>query len=627
MCGIAGILNLSFPDINRNVLAAMSDAIESRGPDAQGLFVEDFVGLAHQRLSIIDLSTGDQPMTTPDGRYTIVYNGEIYNFQEIRDELKRHGISFQTQSDTEVLLKLYEFKKEKCLEDLNGMFAFAIWDKQEQSLFAARDRYGKKPFYYSELPHHFIFASELKALCEFPDFHKEIDPQAVQHFFTYEYVPDPMCIFKGVQKLPAGHYLTFHKERGLDIKRYWKPLFDDSYQIDEKEACEVFLDHLDKAIQARLISDVPLGVFLSGGIDSSALVALMARHREGKNIQTFSINFEEASFDESLYSDTIAEKFGTTHRKETLSAKRMLEILPDVARYMDEPFADASILPTKLLSAFTRQHVTVALGGDGGDEIFAGYPTFFATPIAKKFDALPGFLQGSAAALSKILPRSDKNMSLDFKLKQFLMAKGYDPVIKNQIWLSGIPPVDHPSLFQEGFYDSVKDTDTLDLVRQELTNCDSKVLGDQISYFYQKFYLCGDILTKTDRASMSHSLEVRAPFLDVNLVSFVNRLPYELKLKGVTTKYLMKKALNRTLPAMITQRSKKGFGIPTAAWLKTELKDTLLDLLNPSTLKADGIFNPDWVKTLIDEHLAGKQNHRKPLFCLLMFHLWKRNYL
>lgn len=353
----------------------------------------------------------------------------------------------------------------------------------------------------------------------------------------------------------------------------------------------------------------------------------MARHRSGKDIKTFSINFKEASYDESQFSSEVAKRFGTDHHTQTLTAAVMLDILPEVASYVDEPFADGSILPTTLLSRFTRQHVTVALGGDGADELFAGYPTFFASRVANLYNRFPKMFKKATHGMVRLLPTSDKNMSLDFKAKQFLSGAEHPGVIKNQVWLSGLTEAQLGELYTASFNQTTQSTNPFDLIHDEMTHCDSNVSGDQLLYFYQKFYMCDDILFKVDRASMAHSLEVRAPFLDRHVVDYVCSLPYGYKLKGVTSKYLLKRAFNRDLPAMITQRSKKGFGIPIAAWFKNELKPLLEKTLDPKRIARDGFFNPDFVSRLVHEHTDGKHNHRKPLFTLFMLHLWMDEYL
>lgn len=621
MCGIAGIVSFERTESERTVLRRMADTIRHRGPDNEGFFFAPHVGLAHRRLAIIDLTSGHQPMTSADGRYTIVFNGEIYNFLELRAALEKDGEVFTTKSDTEVLLRLFKREGPDCLQKLNGMFAFAVWDGERESLFIARDRMGKKPLYYARIGKDFIFASELKALLAYPRLARTIDKQSVRAYLTYEYIPAPLAIIQGVYKLPAGHCLRLTRNE-LQITRYWNLPFGESVGDDERTAAKKILELLDRAVTYRMIADVPLGVFLSGGIDSSSIVALMARHRAGRDIKTFSIHFSEASYNESLYSNEIAQKFGTDHHVETLSAAKMLDILPEVSRNLDEPFADGSILPTYLLAGFTRKDVTVALGGDGADELFAGYPTFTADRYARLYRRLPNGIKSVVRGLSRLLPVSDKNMSLDFKLRQFLGGADYPDLLRHQVWLSAATPAQQRDLLSKNLL-AAAPNDPLDLVTQEAENCGSKNSHDQLLYFYQKFYLEGDILFKTDRASMAHSLEVRAPFLDVNVVEYATRLPFEFKLKGITTKFILKRACNRLLPAMITQRSKKGFGIPIAGWLKNELRPLLSDTLNRKAIVDEGLFCWPAVERMMAEHLAGRANHRKPLFALLMFQLWR----
>ena len=623
MCGITGIIDFDSSVVDRKILQRMNDALMTRGPDAEGFAFLPHAGLGHRRLSIIDLDSGAQPMRTTDGRFTLVFNGEIYNYRELRADLEKSGVSFQTHSDTEVLLALFVREGANCLEKLNGMFAFAIGDAKDRKIFAARDRMGKKPFYYAQLPNGFAFASEPKAVLKDPALSKTLDPIAAKLFFAYEYVPAPYSIYANIKKLPQSHFLELTQST-LKITRYWNPPQNDPIDIDEKSAAKELLRLLDKAVTYRMISDVPLGVFLSGGLDSSSLVALMARHRTGKDIKTFSINFAEASYDESIYSSTVAKSFGTDHYEETLTANKMLGILPDVQNYLDEPFADGSILPTYLLAKFTRQKVTVALGGDGADELFAGYPTFFASRLANAYQRLPSFAKRTIQHMTTWLPSSEKNMSLDFKARQFLLGADYPGVEKNQVWLAALPPNEINRLFTPEFGSTP--FNPLALIHNEMRHCTATHFGNQLLYFYQKFYLCDGILVKTDRASMANSLEVRAPYLDKDVVEFAARLPYTYKLKGVTTKFLIKHAFNRLLPAMITQRGKKGFGIPIAGWLRRELKPHLLHALSRERIEKDGLFYWPTVNTFVQEHLSGKCNHRKPLFALLMFQGWLERY-
>lgn len=624
MCGITGLIHKSAKPVEIHTLQKMARALTHRGPDDEGYFVRGPVGLGHRRLSIIDIGGGHQPMASADGRYQMVFNGEIYNFLEIRKKLEMAGHIFTSHSDSEVLLKLYTLKKEKALADLNGMFAFAIWDNHEKKLFAARDRMGKKPFYYWDNAGLLAFASECKAFLMHPDFSAELDYQALAHYFQYEFVPAPYCIFKGVKKLPAAHYLEWDSRAGLTIKKYWDvPLSDNKTDLSEGEAQDEIIRLLDRAVQYRLVSDVPLGVFLSGGLDSSAVVAMMARHKNPQDIKTFSIGFAEKSYDETGYANVVAKKFGTNHHEQILTPHKLQGILPEVAHFLDEPFADYSIIPTTLLSKFTRQHVTVALGGDGGDELFAGYPTFYASKLASLYRLVPSYGQKLFSKMASLLPASDQDMSFEFKLKQFLYGAAFPPVIRNQIWLGAF----HFAEQQRLFANPAQLQDPLDLVWKQMADCESSHPGDRMLYFYQKFYLCDDILVKADRASMAASLEVRAPFLDHNFVEFVSRLPYRYKLRGTQTKNILKKSLENILPHDIIYRPKKGFGIPLALWLKNELKDQLLRHLDPQKIKKEGIFNPGTIQQLVQQHLSGRRNNRKQLFSLLMFELWRDKYL
>ena len=604
----------------------MGDAIVSRGPDNEGYFYSDFVGLGHKRLSIIDLKTGEQPITTADRRYTLVFNGEIYNYLDIKQRLQKQGVLFKTSSDAEVLLELFALEGSNCLNELNGMFSFAVWDSLHKTLFIARDRMGKKPLYYYQTKDIFIFGSELKALLKNPLIAREVDPVALKSFFTYEYVPAPLSIIKNVYKLRQASFITI-KRGSVSQRRYWSPPAGSTSTDSFEEATNKTYRLLNNAVRSRLVSDVPLGVFLSGGIDSSSIVSMMANHLHSKDIKTFAINFEEKSYDESCYSSFVAKHFNTDHYEETLSAKKMLTILPDVMSYMDEPFADPSILPTYLLSRFTKKKVTVALGGDGGDELFAGYPTFYANRFANKVQKLPCFVKKALKSFANSLPVSCKNMSLDFKLRQFLMGVDHDSLFRNQIWLSGISPQQQQGLFLPGFLQNTKDTNPFHLIEDEMNHCPSSSLDDRLLYFYQKFYLCGDILTKVDRASMAHSLEVRAPFLDVNLVNYVSSLPYHYKLKGLTTKRILKASMAKQLPKKIINRPKKGFGIPVAGWLNNDLRGLLLSTLNKERILKEGYFDWDYINSLIKQHHHQKQNNRKPLFSLLAFHWWADHYI
>ncbi|HTA31308.1 MAG TPA: asparagine synthase (glutamine-hydrolyzing) [Candidatus Cybelea sp.] len=627
MCGITGIADLSSP-VRAEILQRMTRTLRHRGPDEESFHLPTpapegaAIGFGFRRLAIIDLTGGRQPMGNEDDSIWIVCNGEIYNHGDLRAELEAKGHSFRTHCDIEVLLHLYEQRGTECLTKVNGMFALAIWDGKNQTLFLARDRVGKKPLYYRHTPTQLIFGSEVKALLAHPDCPRELDARNLSKYLAYEYVPSPHCIFKGINKLPAGHWLTW-KNGETRVSRYWDLKFaGGSDHRSEDEIAEELRERLKEAVRLRLISDVPLGVFLSGGIDSSSVVAMMAELMPPDRIKTFAIGFEEKSFDESGHARRVANFFGTDHREQILQGKAMLDILPEVAAFLDEPLADASIIPTYLLSKFTRQHVTVALGGDGGDELFAGYPTFQAHRMAA-FYKIPRVLhEHMIQPLAECLPVSSENFSIDFKVKRFLRGMGLRPEIRDQFWVGSFTPDEQRALLQG----SSPEIDAYEDIVEAEKNCGSKNSMERLIYLYCKFYLQDDILTKVDRASMACSLEARAPFLDYTFVEFANAIPFHFKLKGLTAKYILKKAMRKKLPPEILGRGKKGFGIPVAKWFREDLREPLLDLLSESRIRRQGIFNPAEITRLVDEHLHGKKDNRKQLWTLFLFELWAEHY-
>jgi asparagine synthase (glutamine-hydrolysing) len=628
MCGIAGIVEVGGP-VDRVALARMTNALRHRGPDDESYYVADdggsgvSVGFGFRRLSIIDLAGGRQPMSNEDGSLWIVCNGEIYNHLELRHELEARGHQFRTHSDVETLLHLYEEVGPDCVNRANGMFACAIWDRKAQSLFLARDRLGKKPLYYRETPTQFLFGSELKALWQHPNCARELDHHSLSRYLAYEYVPAPHTILKGIKKLTAGNSLLWSNGRSR-VQRYWDLKFPgENSGRSEADLAEELRGRLKEAVRLRLISDVPLGVFLSGGIDSSALVAMMAELRPASQIKTFAIGFEEKSFDESRHARRVAEFFGTEHHEEVLPGRAMVDMVPEVAAFLDEPFADASVIPTYLLSRFTRRHVTVALGGDGGDELFAGYPTFLAARLAR-FYRMPEFIHERVIRpLAGRLPVSHENFSFDFKLKSFLRGVGHRPELRNQVWLGSFTPAEQRALLASdpGEFDAYAD------ILAAQNQCSTSHPGERLIYEYCKFYLAEDILVKTDRASMACSLEARAPFLDYKFVEFANSIPFQLKLKGTQSKFILKQALQGKLPPEILARGKKGFGIPIAKWFRGELRELVQDTLAESRLRQEGIFQPRAVAQLLEEHLRGTKDNRKPLWTLFMFQQWFEQHL
>ncbi len=621
MCGICGIIHkdLSKP-IDQKIIRAMSDSLQHRGPDTEGFHIEEGVGLAVKRLAIIDVQNGNQPVYNNDKSIIAIVNGEIYNHKDLRNKLSGKGISFRSNSDAEVVPHLYEKHGIDFASHLNGMFAIAIWDARERQLILARDRMGQKPLYYTTINNSLIFGSELKALIVHPDFKRDIDREALSKYLAYEYIPSPKTIFKNTSKLEAGTYLIF-KNGTITIKKYWDiPIKDfNSYKGSFNDAKAELLELLANSVKRRLMSDVPLGIFLSGGVDSSSITALMSKYTDPERINTFTIGFHEKSFDESSYARLVASKYKTNHKEKYCTPGTMLDVVPKIVDFLDEPLGDASIIPTYLLSQFTKEHVTVALSGDGGDELFAGYPTFQAAKLIKYYELLPKSMRKNfLEPLINKLPVSTDNFSFDFKLKRFINSSNIIMPHRHFAWMGSFNKFDQASLLiDNSFNDHIYEDVDRYITDSQTDNTDLQAL-----YLYKKLYLQNDLLTKVDRASMACSLEARAPFLDHELVEFVSKLPYEWKIKGLTTKYILKEAMRPYLPKTIIKRSKKGFGIPVAKWLKGPLKELTLDLLAPDKLKREGLFNVDYVQKLIDEHYRGSVDRRKKLWTLLIFEMW-----
>lgn len=602
MCGIAGF----FGSGNRSHLESMTRALIHRGPDAEGFHIDEHarVYLGHRRLSVRDIEGGPQPMWNEDHSLCVVYNGEIYNHEDLRRDLESHGHVFRSDhSDTEVLVHGYEQWGKGLASRLNGMFAFAIYDMRTRVIFLARDRFGEKPLYYAHKDGLLAFASELSALTQHPDVGTEFNPVALQKFFAYGYIPAPNALYKNTFKLPHAHHLTF----GLDsqkivIERYYtfhiEPL-EAMERRSEDDLAEELRALLDQAVQRRLVSDVPLGVFLSGGIDSSAVLALTARHRPADSIQTFTIGFHEKSYDESPFARQMAEDIGTQHNEKILGINEARDHYAQVLARMDEPMADPSVLPTHLLCELTRKHVTVALSGDGGDELFAGYAPFKALGPASLYSRIvPGPMHKLVRGMAELMPVSTNNMSLEFKIKRTLMGLSYGQALWNPVWMSLCEPDFIKDLFSAPLPAEELYSEALELWQES----EADNLTDRTLEFFTNFYLPNGILTKVDRASMMHSLETRAVFLDNGVVEFARHLPHRYKYRGGTTKYLLKKALSGLLPDGIIGRRKKGFGIPLGKWLRDVPQ-------NPPMAEISGI-NGQVIAQCWDEHRSGKKDHR-----------------
>jgi len=619
MCGIAGIVG----EVEKNVLIDMIGAIKHRGPDFQDTFIVNEVGLAHARLSIIDLSKeGNQPMYDPIHKIVIVFNGEIYNFKELKKTLK-NKYAFKSNSDTEVLLFLYKEYGKNMLQKINGMFVFAIYDLKKKELFIAKDRMGKKPFYYTELSGSFLFASELKAILKHPKVNKTININALNQYLTFDYVPTPNTLIKDVYKLEAGHYMIVRNRKIVEKKQYWFPEFQTKLNIPLGEAIEKFDSLLDKATADRLVSDVPLGVFLSGGLDSST-VAYYAQKNAQQRIQTFSIGFEDKSYDESDYAKIVSEHIGSEHYSEILTAGATIDLIQEIYPQMDEPFADASLIPTYYLSKLTKKKVTVALGGDGSDELLAGYPTFISNKFKKIIYATRYLSLPTLKAIQHLLPVSDRNISLDFKVSQFLRGFTSERNHIHQLWLGSFLKEEKSYLLKEEFLG--KDN-SYSLINAVFDASPAKQDINQIIHYYCQTYLHDDILVKVDRASMLNSLEVRAPFLDTAVIEFINSLPTHYKLNKLSGKYILKKLMEGKLPDKIIYRPKKGFGIPLSRWLREDLKPICDELFSRESIKEIGLFNYSYIQKIRYEHENFKKNNRKLIWNLLIFIMWYKQYL
>jgi asparagine synthase (glutamine-hydrolysing) len=579
-----------------------------------------------RRLSIIDLKTGDQPVFNEDRSIVAMQNGELYNYREVRDDLEKRGHKFTTKTDTEIIPHLYEEYGDAFVEHLNGMFAIALWDSSKKRLVLARDRFGEKPLYYGVFEGKLIYASEPKAILAHPSVRTELDLDALRHYLSFDYVPAPMSIFKGIYKLPAAHILTVENGE-VKTHRYWNIDFHKNGHIPAVEKAAADLrDLLSDAVRMRLVSDVPLGILLSGGIDSSTVAAFATQHATEK-VKTFSIGFEEDSFDESRYARLVAKHLGTEHYEDRLSAEKAGDLVSEIGKWLDEPLSDGSLIPTYLLSRFVRQHVTVALGGDGGDELFAGYPMYFGHKMAAVYGSIPRFLRaGLIEPAINALPVSTRNLSFDYKAKRFIRASRLDPVARHHTWFGSFSIEQQNELLTPEVL-SASDGDIYRGARELLNLIDAKSEIERMQYLDMNFYMAEDILTKVDRAAMAVSLETRAPFLDPRVGQFAASMPIEYKLRGRKGKFILKKAVKDLLPREILQRPKKGFGIPIAEWLKGRLNSLLHDMLAPARLEDQGLFNLQFVQKLIKEHESGAASHYKELWTLLVFQLWWDNFM
>jgi asparagine synthase (glutamine-hydrolysing) len=611
MCGICGLVALDGSAVDATPLAAMTETLRHRGPDSDGAFVDGPVALGVRRLSIIDLEGGDQPIGNEDGSVQVVQNGEIYNYRELRARLEQRGHAFSTRSDTEVLVHLYEDLGPSFVRELRGMFALALWDARQRRLVLARDRFGIKPLYYRDERGVLSFASELKALPR-----SEIDLGALEAFLAFNSIPAPLSIYRGTRKLAAGHVLLWDGRGEPRLERFARSApvpADDVRAGEEAELAEELRARLRDSVRAHLVADVPVGVLLSGGVDSGALAALAALE-SSERVQTFSIGFEEGSFNELADARKVAERYDTDHHELVLRPDAA-ELLPRLVSAFDEPFADSSALPTYLVSRLAARHVKVALSGEGGDELFGGYYTYVADLLAPRVGPLAGALR----PLVEALPSSAAKASLDYRAKRFVRAAHLPPLERHHAWKEIFSADARAELLGR---DGAAPIDPLDVYRARYAETEDAEPLARLQDVDLGIYLVDDLLVKTDRASMAHSLEARVPYLDEVVAGFALALPTKLKVRGLAKKRLLRKAIAPLLPRSVVYGKKRGFSIPAAAWLRGPLVPFAREVLSPENVRRNGYFRPEAVARLVDDHVAGREDLSRQLWGLLTFTLW-----
>ena len=625
MCGICGAVSANSNQvIDEPVLRQMTNFLNHRGPDDEGYYRDEYVALGMRRLSIIDLLTGHQPITNEDGSLRLVFNGEIYNYRPLRDQLKKRGHLFTSNSDSEIIIHAYEEYGQRCLEYFNGMFAFAIWDAPKQSLLLARDRLGIKPLYYWANGEGLVFGSELKAVIAHPDVPRDIDPIALDQFLTLEYIPAPHTIFKGVHKLPPGHLLTYQDGR-LNVEEYWDISFQETPK-NKADCIATLTELISDAVRLRLISDVPLGAFLSGGIDSSTIVAFM-RQLSANPIQTYSIGFDDATYSELPHARLVASHFSTNHQEEILQ--------PDIANlaeclvgHLDEPLGDFSIFPTYLVSKLASSSVKVVLSGDGGDELFGGYETYVAQQVDRYYQWLPSPIRSKAlpALMNKIPPQPAKK-GFTNKTKRFVEGAALPASLQHTRWMIFMSDNTKANLYKPAWREMLNGyTVESSLERYFQRAAQANPLAQQ-QYVDIKTYLADNILTKVDRMSMAASIEARVPLLDHRIVEFALNLPPNMKLRWGQTKVILRQVMNNHLPNVVLNKPKQGFSIPLKHWLRGPLKPLMTDLLLSDAVRRRGFFEPHTVAQWVTEHLDGRANHSHRLWALMVFELWQRKVL
>ncbi len=624
MCGICGVVSRQ-PDgcVDDQILHQMNRSLSHRGPDDEGCYRDSQAALAMSRLSIIDLQTGHQPISNETNDIWVVYNGEIYNFRQLRGDLERRGHVFKTQTDTEVIVHAYEEYGDGCVNHFNGMFAIALWDARNKRLFLARDRLGIKPLYYWADDTRLVFGSELKSITANPEVPRTVDLAALDLFLTLEYIPAPRTIYQGICKLLPGHALTYQQGR-LDISQYWNVPYQ-PVTLSEEESAEALAAMLEEAVRIRLMSDVPLGVFLSGGIDSSTVAAFMSR-TASKPVQTFSIGFDDSSYNELPYAQAVADHFGTQHHFEVVNPD-ITSLAEQLIGHLDEPLADTSIFPTYLVSKLARRDVKVVLSGDGGDEIFAGYDTYLAEKLDRSYyGKLPDLLrQDLLPRMAGWLPPQPAKKGLINKIKRMVEGGALDPALQHARWMIFLDQPSKAALYRSDQLTARSGDHAAALFGEHFARAGRFDPLAQQQYVDIKTYLADNILTKVDRMSMAVSLEARVPLLDYHIVEFALNLPPRMKLNGSRTKAILRKAVKGIVPDIVLDKPKQGFSIPMKHWLCTTLKPMMLDVLSTDSLNRSGYFAPQVVSNWVQEHLEGRVNHSHRLWPLMVFAIWQRN--
>jgi asparagine synthase (glutamine-hydrolysing) len=625
MCGIVGLVRNDGKAIDEALLTRMCNAIRHRGPDEDGFYVNGSVGLAMRRLAIIDLKSGQQPIHNQDGSSWIVFNGEIYNYLELREKLEKLGHKFYTNSDTEAIVHAYDQYGVDCPKHLRGMFAFAIWNTNTQELFLARDRVGKKPLLYALVNGQLIFGSEFSALLLHPDVSRDIQPEALDYYLSFMCIPAPLTAYRAIRKLEPGHWLRWRKGE-IETQRYWQPDFTKKIDITEEEAGERTVEMLRDAVKVRLMSEVPLGAFLSGGIDSSAVVALMAQE-SSEPVKTFSIGFEEQDFSELHHARRIAEHVGTDHH-EFIVRPDAVEILPMLVEHYGEPYADSSAVPTYYVAKETRKHVTVALNGDGGDESFAGYERYIAMGITEKYRKIPPLVRESGIRRAvDLIPTDPSKRSKINSAKRLLEVVSRPGVRRYMHWMSAFNERLKEPLYSDLFRQQTAEADATAVLGTWFKRANGIALVDALLLTDQMTYLPNDLLVKVDIATMAVSLEARSPFLDHHVIEFAASLPPKLKLRGLTSKYLLKKVLRKLLPTENLNRRKMGFGVPIGHWFRGKMQPFLREVILSDKALRRGLFKPEAVRQLVELHVRRERDYSHQLWTLLMLELWFNRFI